>query len=532
MTRLDAPTEAQAPAYLHKGRGTLTGDRTTALPPDLLNQAAARLRILALLYAFTFFMSRFFPSLLFSVERQKLFEDPLNWAPGVVSIAVALFVAWAIRATRLQPPAIMVVTLLFEIVSSWGIAAAEFLQPLTLSANDSWIGLSWVAVWILLFNVVVPTLPRYAVLAALASVTSVPAMIVVSLRAFGSQIEVSPSVWQIFLAFVLPYLLVVMLAYVGARVVYTLGKEVSRARELGSYRLVQRLGVGGMGEVWKADHRLLARPAAIKLIRASRPGEIAISDDMRWRFEREAQVIARLRSPHTVTLFDFGVADDGAFYYVMELLEGLDTDTLVKRFGPMPAERVVWVLKQICHSLSEAESCGLVHRDIKPANIFLCRYGEDHDFVKVLDFGIAKAANETSMGETALTVVNVIRGTPAFIAPEQALGGVDLDTRADIYSTGCVAFWLLTGELVFTAETPMKLLMAHAHSAAEPPSTKTELPIPAELDALVLSCLAKDREQRPASARELFERLDAVKFSTPWNEERARAWWRTHLPSR
>jgi eukaryotic-like serine/threonine-protein kinase len=353
-----------------------------------------------------------------------------------------------------------------------------------------------------------------------------------SVRTFGPATDVSENLGGIFLAFVFPYLLVVIMAYVGARVVYTLGKEVSRARELGSYRLVERLGVGGMGEVWKADHRLLARPAAIKLIRASRAGDMrgVISDDMRRRFEREAQVIARLRSPHTVTLFDFGVADDGAFYYVMELLEGLDADTLVKRFGPMPAERVVRVLEQICHSLSEAESCGLVHRDIKPANIFLCRYGEDHDFVKVLDFGIAKTATDTPASETALTVMNVIHGTPAFIAPEQALGGADLDTRADIYSTGCVAFWLLTGELVFTAETPMKLLMAHAHSAPQPPSAKTELPIPPELDELVLSCLAKDRENRPASARDLLRRLQAVKLESSWTDERARGWWRTHLP--
>jgi eukaryotic-like serine/threonine-protein kinase len=392
--------------------------------------------------------------------------------------------------------------------------------------------MSWVGVWILLFNVVVPTLPRYAVLAALASITAVPVMIVVSRTVFGPVTDWSRDGILFFFAFVFPYLLVVIMAYVGARVVYTLGKEVSRARELGSYRLVQRLGVGGMGEVWKADHRLLARPAAIKLIRPSASDETgAISDDMRRRrFEREAQVIARLRSPHTVTLFDFGVADDGAFYYVMELLEGLDADTLIKRFGPMPAERVIWVLRQICHSLSEAESCGLVHRDIKPANIFLCRYGEDHDFVKVLDFGIAKAVNDAPAAQTALTVANVVHGTPAFIAPEQALGGADLDGRADIYSTGCVAFWLLTGELVFTADTSMKLVLAHVHSAPEPPSRKTELSIPADLDALILSCLAKNPDDRPASARHLLERLDAIELTTSWSEERAREWWRTHLP--
>ena len=530
---LDASTAAEAPGYVRKGRSKSAAHRTTGLPTELLNQAASRLRILALLYAFTFFMAAFFPSLLFAAERERLFARVLNWAPGAISIAVGLSVAWVIGAIRVRPPAMMALALVFEIASSYGIAAAEFLQP-GLNLNGPWIGFSWVAVWIMLFTVVVPTVPRYSVLAGVASVTAVPIMIFVSLTAFGPGVDLRQHGVMFFFAFVFPYLLVVMMAYVGARVVYALGKEVSRARELGSYRLVQRLGVGGMGEVWKADHRLLARPAAIKLIRASRLGEApaGISDEMRRRFEREAQVIARLRSPHTVTLFDFGVADDGAFYLVMELLEGLNTDTLIKRFGPMPAERVVWVLRQICHSLSEAESCGLVHRDIKPANIFLCRYGEDHDFVKVLDFGIAKAVNETSSQETAITGANAITGTPAFIAPEQALGDVELDSRADIYSTGCVAFWLLTGQLVFTGATPMQLLVAHAHSTPDPPSARTELPIPAELDALVLSCLAKDRANRPASARHLLERLDAVPLPAPWTESRARNWWRAHVPQR
>jgi serine/threonine protein kinase len=191
----------------------------------------------------------------------------------------------------------------------------------------------------------------------------------------------------------------------------------------------------------------------------------------------------------------------------------------------------VQILRQMCHSLSEAESRGLVHRDIKPANIFLSRYGEDYDFVKILDFGIAKVIHEpTAETQTALTVPHLIHGTPAFIAPEQALGNTDLDTRADIYSTGCVAYWLLTGELVFTADTPMKLLLAHAHTAPVPPSSRTEMPIPPELEALVLSCLAKDREQRPSSARHLVERLNAIDLPREWTQERARQWWNVHLP--
>jgi serine/threonine-protein kinase len=525
---LDASSQ-QPTLFVPKHPATSVDRAPTGLPADLLNRAATRLQILAWLYAFSFFMANVFSALVFPAVRAVYFAHAVNWAPGVISIAVAVSVVLAIRVVRPRPAAVMALALGFEVAGSYGIAAAEFLQPLA-GIGQSWVGLSWVSVWVLLFNVVVPTVPRHAVIAALAAITSVPAMVTLSLSV--SPIEPQPTSVMIVLAFVLPYVLVVIMAYVAARVVYNLGTEVTRARELGSYRLEHRLGQGGMGEVWKASHRLLARPAAIKLIRSSAPGNGGWhSDEVRRRFEREAQVIAQLRSPHTVTLFDFGVDQEGACYYVMELLEGIDAEALIKRFGPIPAERVVHILRQMCHSLSEAESRGLVHRDIKPANIFLSRYGEDHDFVKVLDFGIAKAVHEPS-SETlaAVTVSSLIQGTPAFIAPEQALGGADVDARADIYSTGCVAYWLLTGQYVFTGETPMMVLLAHAHLPPEPPSSRTAIPVPPDLDALVLSCLAKDREQRPPSARDLLQRLDAIPLQHPWTDARAREWWKAHLP--
>jgi serine/threonine-protein kinase len=271
----------------------------TGFPPHLMNRAAARFQVLVSLYAFTFFMSAFFPSLVSQSQRSMLFEHPANWVPGGLSIAMAVAAALTIRLARLRPAAVTVLALAFEVVSSYGIAAAEFLQPRGLNAGVSWVGLSWVSVWVLLFNVVVPTVPRYAVFAALASVTSVPVMVRLSIATFPTAAPLTGP--MIFWAFVFPYALVVIMAYVGARVIYSLGTEVARARELGSYRLEHRLGEGGMGEVWKASHRLLARPAAIKLIRSSVEGKAAgISDDMRRRFEREAQVIAQLRSPHTV----------------------------------------------------------------------------------------------------------------------------------------------------------------------------------------------------------------------------------------
>jgi len=203
----------------------------------------------------------------------------------------------------------------------------------------------------------------------------------------------------------------------------------------------------------------------------------------------------------------------------------------VRRHGPLPAERVIHVLRQMCHSLSEAQSCGLVHRDVKPANIFLCRYGEEYDFVKVLDFGIAKATHETPDGGMTVTRDLVVRGTPAFIAPEQALGGSGVDGRADIYATGCVAYWLLTGQLVFTADTPMGLLVHHAKTMPTPPSAMTELPIPAALEQIVMSCLAKDPADRPQSARELSLRLAQIEGASAWTQNHAQAWWALHQPA-
>ena len=508
-------------------RGPTARASSPGLPDDLLGQSAERLRVLALLYAFVFFMAGIFPALLLPADRARFLGSFAQWGPSAIGIAVALLVATLIRSPRVSLPTAMTLGLAFEIASSYAIAAAEFADPESLETHRGFLGLSWVAVWVVLFTVVVPTPPRRALLAALASVSAVPVVIGLLIATGATSLRIEPALF--FIGLVFPYLIVVGMAYVGARVVYQLGTEVNRARELGSYRLEEKLGEGGMGEVWRARHRMLARPAAIKLIRPSFTGNAGAgaSDEAVRRFEREAQVIARLRSPHTVELFDFGIATDGAFYYVMELLDGLDADALLRRFGPVPPERAIHLLRQICHSLSEAQSCGLVHRDIKPANIFLCRYGEEYDFVKVLDFGIVRTVRDPADTSPVHTGEHVVQGTPAFIAPEQAMGG-EVDGRADIYATGCVAYWLLTGQYVFTAETAVGLLLQHAQAAPSPPSARTDVPIPRALDDLVLSCLAKDPADRPQSARELSLRLAAVEGANVWTQERARDWWVTH----
>jgi len=507
-------------------RPSIFGRGTASLAPDLLSQSVRRLRALVLLYAFIFFMAAFFTAVLFADDRARLFQEPVNWVPGVVSITVALLV-WAFTLSRRVPLSmVMSVGLVFEVVSSYGIAFAEYLDPQRLN-DHGWMGLSWVAVWTLLYTVVIPTRPRRALVATLVSVSAVP--VVIGFMVATHRTTFSPDPIQFFFWIIFPYLLTTTMAYVGARVVYALGTEVTEARELGSYRLVERLGAGGMGEVWRAQHRLLARPAAIKLIRGAGAGNIGASDEAVRRFEQEAQVTARLSSPHTVQLFDFGVSGDGRFYYVMELLNGLDLETLVRRHGPLPAERVTYLLRQVCHSLAEAASYGLVHRDIKPANLFVCRYGGDCDFVKVLDFGIAKEADHLmETGAIGLTREHGLRGTPAYIAPEQALGGSGIDGRADIYAVGCVAYFLLTGQLVFTGDTPMAVVVHHAHTLPIPPSERSELPIPPALDRLVLSCLAKNPAERPQSARDLSQRLAAIDGGSPWTNERAREWWDLH----
>ena len=296
---------------------------------------------------------------------------------------------------------------------------------------------------------------------------------------------------------------------------------------VGSYRLVSLLGAGGMGEVWLGKHRLLARPAAVKLIRhgtQSRPAE----EQLVRRFQREAQVTAGLRSPHTVQLYDFGVNDSGSFYYVMELLEGLDLHQIVTRFGPQPAERVTKLLRQACRSLAEAHQHGLVHRDIKPANLFITRLGSEYDYLKVLDFGIVK--DQPGQEATIVTNQGLLQGTPAFMAPELVSGDQPVDGRTDLYSLGCTAYWALTGQLLFQANTPAQMLLHHLQTPPVPPSQVSELPIPGDLEAILMTCLEKDPARRPSSALDLDARLARISGEADWTDERARAWWDAHAP--
>jgi serine/threonine protein kinase len=298
--------------------------------------------------------------------------------------------------------------------------------------------------------------------------------------------------------------------------------------DLGSYRLLEPIGSGGMGEVWRATHQMLARQAAIKLVR---PRSSALTPTQKEqfikRFHREANAIAGLQSPNTIYIYDFGVASDGQFYYVMELVDGISLDALVKSFGPQPASRVRHLLRQICESLEEAHQRNLVHRDLKPSNIMLCKLALTHDFIKVLDFGLAKCA--ACEEEQTITVENVTAGTPGYIAPEIALAEDVIDGRADLYALGCVGYYLLTGQLVFDDANLMSMVLKHVQTAPVPPSQRTELPIPADLEQIVMACLEKAPAERPQSARRVAAMLDACRLDA-WTEEQAAAWWEAHLP--
>jgi serine/threonine-protein kinase len=307
----------------------------------------------------------------------------------------------------------------------------------------------------------------------------------------------------------------------GARRLEMLRREAAAARRLGQYQLKGLLGTGGMGEVYLAEHVLLRRPCALKLIRPERgadPNSLA-------RFEREVQATATLNHPNTVQVFDYGHTEDGTFYYVMEYLEGITLEQLVLEHGPLPAERAVHLLRQVCGALQEAHGNQLIHRDVKPRNILVCKHGGRHDVVKLLDFGLVRIQGGGA-GAGDLTAEHAITGTPAYMAPEQAAGREELDGRADIYSLGAVAYFLLTGRAPFTGRSVVELLTAHQRDRPEP-LTRLRPEVPPDLETVVLRCLAKDPAERFPDARALESALAdwALSSARRWGEEEAAAWW-------
>jgi tRNA A-37 threonylcarbamoyl transferase component Bud32 len=308
------------------------------------------------------------------------------------------------------------------------------------------------------------------------------------------------------------------LAIYGSFLLNGLRTQLHRARKFGQYRLIRKLGEGGMGEVYLAEHQLLKRPCALKLIKAEAGADpIALA-----RFEREVRSAARLAHPNTIEIFDYGHTDDGTFYYVMEYLEGMSLADLVNEAGPLPPGRIIYLFRQACAGLAEAHELGLVHRDLKPANLFVAVRGGESDVAKVLDYGLVKVTKDS--GAVELSSDMAISGTPMYMAPEQAVGDRSLDARADIYALGAMLYYALTGRPPFAGATAFIVMMAHARDPVVPPS-QVHPDVPDDLEQVVLCCLAKKRDDRYATVKVLSEALAACAATNDWGAGRADAWW-------
>jgi serine/threonine-protein kinase len=514
---LIAPVPVTTPA-----KTTTSGRRRRPLPADLLRSASRRLGIMSLVGCALWTAG----TLLGHLAVRSMSPGSGQWlrlggpdAIAVTSVLVSLLLFSYTRREDRDPENILNLGLAYMVFTAFalGLTFHSALVPPSQSVAPA---ISWIGAVVLMFAAIVPSTPAKTLFAGI---------VAVSMNPIGMWIARARGLWN-FQSAADPWLmhypdyLLLGVAVVISHVVTGLGQQVARAREMGSYQIGELLGRGGMGEVYHATHRMLARPAAIKLIRAEMLGgdDPAAAQLAVARFRREAKTAASLRSPHTVELYDFGVTDDQTLYFVMELLEGLNLEALVRQHGPMPAGRVVHVLRQVCASLEEAHVCGLVHRDIKPANIHIGRVGLVHDFVKVLDFGLVKPITHGPEHSIA-TEGGLVIGTPGYMAPEIALSG-SVDGRADLYSLGCVAYYLLTGRQVFEGNTPMQVFAHHLQSAPTPPSQTGPNAVPRDLEQLVLACLAKDPEDRPQSAAELDRRLAAADVE-PWTEVHAREWW-------
>jgi hypothetical protein len=497
----------------------------TRLPDDLLSEHVQRIAIAgavgAGLWLFGLVMDAIvMPATLGTVPPATMIV--IDILGVLLSAGLFAFIRHSSYATQLKAD----VGLLFMVVNAIAVAAINT-QARTVTIFTMGGHVSWMTIVILVGSMILPTTPRKMLAAAMFSASMDPLGVwIAHLRGIPV-----PSLVDTFVIF-MPNYACAIVAILPSHVLQRIGRRLRQAQEMGSYHLVELLGRGGMGEVWRAEHRLLARGAAIKLVRPELLGASteASARTMLRRFEREAQATAALSSPHTIRLFDFGVTADRTFYYVMELLSGRDLESLVREFGPVPADRALFLLAQACHSLADAHARGLVHRDVTPANIYACRMGLEYDFVKVLDFGLVKFNDPGSMETTLMTGPHVTTGTPAFMAPEIITNEGEVDQRADVYALGCVAYYLLTGQLVFEADTPMKMFLAHMQSTPIPPSMRSELRIPRDVDDLVLACLEKEPSKRPQTAEEVLRMIRKCRSAQTWDQDSARGWWQTHLP--
>ena len=491
-----------------------------ALPSDLIAEAGRRLSVAMMVVAA---VDLVYVVLYLTVWRE--YSEIVGQVVGGGALVLSVGMAWMLRTCPRTQKEVMLAGTIYEVLIAFGFSLVEYwhLPRYTHVSNL----ISWTCLLIAFWPVLVPARTRHIGCGSFAAAGMNTVAFLIAFPVRGNPLP-DPDVT---FSLIIPVYIAAGLSLIPARVVSRLGRQVTQARELGSYRLVEKLGAGGMGEVWRADHRLLARPAAIKLIRLDPETDPETRARLVERFEREAQATAALESPHTVDLYDFGVADDGTFYYVMELLRGIDLETLVHQFGPQPPERVAHILHQACESLSDAHRSGLIHRDIKPANILLTSRSANVDYVKVVDFGLVKIAQQQP-DDVKLSRAGEMHGTPAYMSPEEATGDSEVEERSDLYSLGCVAYYLLTGKLLFDEASSIKMALAHASREPIAPSRVARQNIPPALERLVLACLEKKPADRPASAAAVAAEIAASGLASSWTPERSLAWWREHLPEK
>jgi eukaryotic-like serine/threonine-protein kinase len=376
---------------------------------------------------------------------------------------------------------------------------------------SAYVCLIYACLMVLLRAIVVPSTGRRTVVIAV--LTCLPMTIATVVLVYISEQDIPGPVYVV--GGIVICTMAILLAAVSSDILYGLRRQVSAAMQLGQYTLDGKIGEGGNGAVYRARHALLRRPTAIKLVRPER-----IDGETLDRFEREVQHMSQLTHPNTVAVFDYGRSPDGVFYYAMEYLDGIDLEHLVVRFGRQPIDRVVAILIQVCGALHEAHRRGLIHRDIKPANIILCERGAIPDVAKVVDFGLVKEM-ATNDGQSTRGIM----GTPAYLAPETVTDPDRVGPASDLYALGAVGFYLITGKRVFEGRTSVDVCVQHVTSRPPRPSLAAGAPIPGELEDVLMGCLEKDPEQRPASAGELGRLLRAISPVGDWKEDAANRWW-------
>jgi eukaryotic-like serine/threonine-protein kinase len=481
-------------------------DSSALLPKDLTDTANERLGLLALALSAVGMFSYIYYYIVTYIIQNQLTSFSLN-IPILIIIFLSLFVALITRRHLFNTKTLHLIGIAYVILTALLIIISHTESEWWIS-RDRLQGVSWVCVWIVLFPIVVPSSTLKATMIAISMALMGPIGLFISTTFLGKATATMTAYLDLFV----PNLISAMMAISISHVIFNLSKDVQAAKKMGSYLLQHKLGEGGMGEVWQATHRMLSRPAAIKLIQPEilelGESETIEAQDL---FFKEAKITSSLTSPHTVQLYDFGITDDRSFYFVMELLNGDDLNWIIKRSGPMPANRVVYLMIQICESLAEAHDAGLIHRDIKPANIFVCHIGLQYDFVKVLDFGLAKNLSEDPDSIK-------VEGTPGFMAPEAYKKDKNISSSVDIYALGCVAYWMLTTKNVFGINLDIPL-------ASNKSNVNLDNPIPADLDQLIRNCLAREPGIRPESARALAENLTKCDIGEAWTNEKAEEWW-------